>query len=87
MKLVYTIAALAFAAAVGGLGMTAPANAQAAPQGRYCVHTIPSYGADSCYSSWGQCSYFARPLSGYCTVNRHTAYRPERSGYGMMDRR
>lgn len=86
MKLAYTLGALAFAAAVGGLGMTATAQAQPAPQGRYCDHTIPSFGADGCYNSMAQCSYFARPLRGYCTVNHRTAYRPERYGHGM-DRR
>jgi len=86
MKLAYTIAALAFTAAVGGLGMTVPANAQPAQQGRYCDHTIPSFGADSCYHSMAQCSYFARPLGGFCTVNHRTAYLPERDGHGTMAR-
>jgi hypothetical protein len=86
MKLAYTIAALAFTAAVGGLGMTVPANAQPAPQGRYCDHTLPSFGADSCYHSMAQCSYFARPLDGSCTVNQHAALRPERDGHGTMAR-
>ncbi len=86
MKLAYTIAALTFAAAVGGLGMTASAQAQPAPQGRYCDHTLPSFGADSCYHSWDQCSYFARPLGGSCTVSHRAASLQDHFGHGTMDR-
>jgi hypothetical protein len=86
MKLAYTIGALVFAAAVGGLGMTTPAQAQPAPQGRYCDHTLPSFGTNDCHNSWERCVKLAQPLGGFCTVNHRIAYRQDRYGHDMMDR-
>jgi hypothetical protein len=69
MKLAYTIAALAFA--VGSVGMTGVANAQSAPQGRYCS-TDPFFGSNDCgYNSWSQCVQFAQPNGGFCDINSH----------------
>jgi hypothetical protein len=84
MKLAYTIGALAFAAAVGGLGMTTAAQAQPAPQGRYCDHTLPSYGVNGCHNSWEQCVKLAQPLGGSCAVNPRTAFLPKH--HRTMDR-
>jgi hypothetical protein len=77
MKLAYTIGALAFAAAVGGLGLTTTAQAQPATQGRYCDHTLPSYGVNGCHNSWERCVKLAQPMGGYCTVTPRTASLPE----------
>ncbi len=86
MKLAITIGALAFAAAAGTLGMTASAQAQPIPQGRYCVHARRTSGADDCYTSWNQCVRSAQPFGGFCMVQHRMAFRSDRYGRGMMDR-
>ncbi len=84
MKLARTIAALAFAAAVGGVGMTGVVNAQPAPQGRYCLQSS-SGGTDSCgYMNRQQCRIDAQPMGGWCTMNRSVYYRAEPFGHGLV---
>lgn len=84
MKLAYTIAALAFAGAVGGLGMTGTAHAQPAPQGRYCEHTPFGAEAGSCgYMHRRQCDEVAQVMGTWCSLNPKIAYRVQPYGYGM----
>lgn len=86
MKLAYTLAALAFTATVGGLGMTSPAQAQPVPQGRYCLHTQHS-GIESCgYMHRQQCVIDAQPMDGWCVLTRSAAYKPEHFAQSMADR-
>lgn len=86
MKLAYTIATLALAASLGGLAMTGIANAQPAPQGRYCDHNY-YFGTDNCaYHSWNRCLRFALPNGGWCTMNENANYQAEPYGYGMARR-
>lgn len=86
MKLAYTIAALALAAGIGGLGMTATANAQPAPQGRYCDQNAYTGTANCSYNSWERCLRFAQPNGGWCTVNENASYRAEPYGDDMARR-
>ena len=84
MKLAYTIAALAFAGAIGGLGMMGTAHAQPAPQGRYCEHSPFGAETESCgYMHRRQCDQFSQAMGGWCTVNRNIAYRAEPYGHAM----
>ncbi len=84
MKLVYTVAALAFSAVVGNVGIPGTANAQPAPQGRYCLQSS-SGGTDSCgYMNRQQCTIDAQPMGGWCTSNRSVYYRAKPYGFGML---
>jgi hypothetical protein len=66
MKLVYTIGALAFAAAVGGMSTAAMA---APPQGRVCDNN-PFFGSQNChYMTLQRCEKFAQPNGGQCSIN------------------
>ena len=83
MKHAYTIAAFAFCAAAGGIGMPSAASAQpvsAIAQGSYCVHSY-SGGLDSCgYVTPQQCAKYARPMGTWCSY--HFAERRAPVAYG-----
>ena len=66
MKLAYTIAALAFAAAVGGMSTAAMA---ATSQGAVCDDN-PFTGGQNChYMTLQSCEMFAQPNGGQCAIN------------------
>jgi hypothetical protein len=66
MKLVHTIAAIAFAAAVGGMSTAAMA---APAQSRVCDNN-PFFGTQDChYSTFQRCNRYAQPNGGTCVIN------------------
>lgn len=82
MKIAYTIAALIFAAASGGLGMTSSANAHPVLQGLYCLHHYDG-GENFGYMYGEQCSKYTQPMGGWCTFNNDAFYRTEPYSYVM----